>query len=214
MITGTEPEFSVSRGLAWSGRIDEELRQFRAEIQDLVGSSTVERIVANHIDELYHSTVDMLVKPILENAAMPVFDRWRDGEIERLSDINAEMEKEIEKYLHTEEVQEMLIRPITQWLKPVSYELEEMTMPICIRHGVPYRALSLSSFLSISDLKRRRADLGRNIRRNSRSHDLAYGPRSRQGQDGGGRDEHGDPPSYQKTRAQGLLYVPDREDQR
>ena len=153
VITGTEPEFSVSRGLAWSGRIDEELRQFRAEIQDLVGSSTVERIVANHIDELYHSTVDMLVKPILENAAMPVFDRWRDGEIERLSDINAEMEKEIEKYLHTEEVQEMLIRPITQWLKPVSYELEEMTMPICIRHGVPYRALSLSSFLSISDLE-------------------------------------------------------------
>ena len=145
VITGTEPEFSVSRGLAWSGRIDEELRQFRAEIQDLVGSSTVERIVANHIDELYHS--------ILENAAMPVFDRWRDGEIERLSDINAEMEKEIERYLHTEEVQEMLIKPITQWLKPVSYELEEMTMPICIRHGVPYRALSLSSFLSISDLE-------------------------------------------------------------
>lgn len=153
VITGSEPEFSVSRGLAWSGRIDEELRQFRAEIQDLVGSSTVERIVANHIDELYHNTVDMLVKPILENAAMPVFDRWRDGEIERLSDINSEMEKEIEKYLHTEEVQEMLIKPITQWLKPVSYELEEMTMPICIRHGVPYRALSLSSFLSISDLE-------------------------------------------------------------
>lgn len=25
-------------------------------------------------------------------------------------------------------------------------------MPICIRHGVPYRALSLSSYLSISDL--------------------------------------------------------------
>ena len=50
-------------------------------------------------------------------------------------------------------MQEMLIKPITQWLKPVSYELEEMTMPICIRHGVPYRALSLSSFLSISDLE-------------------------------------------------------------
>ena len=152
VITGAEPEFSVSRGLAWSGRIDEELRQFRAEIQDLIGSSTVERIVENHIDELYHSTVDMLVTPILENAAMPVFDRWRGGEIERLSDINAEMEKAIENYLHTEEVQEMLVNPITQWLKPVSYELEEMTMPICIRHGVPYRALSLSSFLSISDL--------------------------------------------------------------
>ena len=152
VITGVEPEFSVSRGLAWSGRIDEELRQFRAEIRELVGSSTVERIVEQHIGELYHRTVDTLVQPILENAAMPVFDRWRSGEIERLSDINKEMEKEIERYLHTEEVQEMLVGPITQWLKPVSYELEEQTIPICIRHGVPYKALSLSSFLSISDL--------------------------------------------------------------
>jgi len=152
VITGAEPEFSVCRGLAWSGRIDEELRQFRAEIKELVSSSVVERIVGAHIEELYRSTVDMLVRPILENAAMPVFDRWREGEIERLSDINKEMEKEIENYLHTQEVQEMLVRPVAQWLKPVSYELEEMTMPICIRHGVPYRALSLSSFLSISDL--------------------------------------------------------------
>ena len=152
VITGAEPEFSVSRGLAWSGRIDEELREFRAEIQDLVTSSTVERIVGEHIDELYRSTVDTLVKPILENAAMPVFDRWREGEIERLSDINGEMEKEIERYLHSREVQEMLVKPITQWLKPISYTLEEQTMPICIRHGVPYRALSLSSYLSISDL--------------------------------------------------------------
>ena len=152
VVTCAEPEFSVCRGLAWSGRIDEELRQFRSEIRELVNSSVVERIVGAHIDELYRSTVDMLVRPILENAAMPVFDRWREGEIERLSDINKEMEKEIEKYLHTQEVQEMLVRPVAQWLKPISYELEEMTMPICIRHGVPYRALSLTSFLSISDL--------------------------------------------------------------
>ena len=152
VITGAEPEFSVCRGLAWSGRIDEELRQFRSEIRELVNSSVVERIVAAHIEELYRGTVDLLVRPILENAAMPVFDRWRDGEIERLSDINSEMEKEIENYLHTDEVQEMLIRPVTQWLKPVSYEIEELTMPICIRHGVPYKALSLTSFLSISDL--------------------------------------------------------------
>ena len=32
VITGAEPEFSVSRGLAWTGRIDEDLREFRKEI--------------------------------------------------------------------------------------------------------------------------------------------------------------------------------------
>ena len=152
VITGAEPEFSVCRGLAWSGRIDEELREFRAEIREMVGSSTVEKIVEKHIDALYRSTVDTLVMPILENAAMPVFDRWRNGEIERLSDINKEMEKEIENYLHTEEVQDLLVKPIMQWLKPVSYAIEEHTMPICIMHGVPYKSLSLSSYLTVSDL--------------------------------------------------------------
>ena len=38
------------------GRIDEELREFRAEIKEMVGSSTVEKIVEKHIDALYRST--------------------------------------------------------------------------------------------------------------------------------------------------------------
>ena len=152
VITGAEPEFSVSRGLAWSGRIDDELRQFRTEVRDLVSSSAVEQIVESRIGDLYRSTVDTMVEPILKNAALPVFDRWREGQIERLSDIDKEMEKEIEAYLHTEEAQKLLVKPIAEWLRPVSYALEEYTMPICIRHGVPYRALSLNSFLNVSDL--------------------------------------------------------------
>ena len=92
-------------------------------------------------------------RPILENAAMPVFDRWRSREIERLSDINkGRWRKRSSATLHTEEVQEMLVGPITQWLKPVSYELEEQTIDLHpARRALP-RALSLSSFLSISDL--------------------------------------------------------------
>ena len=152
VITGAEPEFSVCRGLAWSGRIDEELRQFRAEVRDLVSSTSVERIVESRIGDLYRSTVDAMVEPILKNAALPVFDRWREGEIEKLSDIDREMEREIEMYLHSEEAQKLLVVPITEWLRPVAYELEQYTMPICIRHGVPYKALSLNSFLNVSDL--------------------------------------------------------------
>ena len=35
---------------------------------------------------------------------------------------------------------------------PVAYELEEYTMPICVRHNVPYRALNLTSYLSLSEI--------------------------------------------------------------
>ena len=152
VITGAEPEFSVSRGLAYSGRIDEEVRAFREEVRELVESSIVERIVEEHVEDLFHRTVDTLVEPILRNAAIPVFDRWRSGGIRRLSDIDGEMEREIEAWLHSEEAADLLVKPVTAWLRPVAYRLEEHTMPICVRHNVPYRALSLTSYLSLAEI--------------------------------------------------------------
>ena len=152
VITGAEPEFSVSRGLAYSGRIDEEIRAFRQEVRDLVDSSIVERIVEEHVEDLFHRTVDTLVEPILRNAAIPVFERWRNGEIRRLADIDKEMEREIDAWLHSPDAADLLVKPITTWLRPVAYRLEEHTMPICVRHNVPYRALSLTSYLSLAEI--------------------------------------------------------------
>lgn len=152
VITGAEPEYSVSRGLAYSGRIDEEIRAFRQEVRELVESSVVERIVEEHVEDLFHRTVDTLVEPILRNAAIPVFERWRNGTIRRLSDIDSEMEREIDAWLHSPEAADLLVKPITSWLRPVAYRLEEHTMPICVRHNVPYRALSLTSYLSLAEI--------------------------------------------------------------
>ncbi len=130
VICGSEPEFSVARGLAECGLIDEELRDFKAEIARLIESTAVEDIVEKHIDELYRSTVESIVDPILENVAIPVVDRWREGAIERLEEIDAILEKEIDAYLHSEEGRELLAKCIASWLKKVSYGLEEYTMPI------------------------------------------------------------------------------------
>ncbi len=152
VICGSEPEFSVARGLAECGLIDEELRDFKAEIARLIESTAIEDIVEKHIDELYRSTVESIVDPILENVAIPVIDRWREGAIERLEEIDAILEKEIDAYLHSEEGRELLAKCITSWLKKVSCGLEEYTMPICIRHNVPFTALNLTSYLSLSDI--------------------------------------------------------------
>ncbi|MBR1561495.1 MAG: hypothetical protein IJ646_14775 [Clostridia bacterium] len=152
VITGAEPEFSVARGLAHSGRIDAEMRAFRREVDDLIDSSTVERIVEGRVDDLYRRVVDALVEPLLRQVAVPVFERWRSGDIRRLSDIDGAMQKEIEAWLHSDDAQALLIAPIAEWLKPVAYDVEEKTMPICVRHGIPYRALSLNSYFALSDI--------------------------------------------------------------
>lgn len=152
VVTGRQPQFSVAKGLSYSGRIDEDMRQFRKEVDDLIDSSTVEQIVGKHIGELYRSVVDTMVDPILDSAVMNVFRLWRSGEIPKLADVDARLQVEIEHYLRSDEAQRLLTGVISRWLRPVAYELEDFTMPICVRHNVPFRALNLTSYLSLSDV--------------------------------------------------------------
>lgn len=152
VICGNEPEFSVAKGLAYCGRIDEELREFKADIDQLIASTTVEEIVEDHIDSLYHSTVDAIVEPILEKVAFPIMERWREGSIDHLSDIDGIMEQEIDEYLYSDEGRILMARTVGKWLQSVTYSLEEHTMPICIRHNVPHSALNLNSYLSLADI--------------------------------------------------------------
>ena len=152
VICGSEPEYSVAKGLAECGLIDDELRDFKADVAQLIESSTIEDIVSQHIDELYKSTVDSIVDPILEQVAIPVIDRWRDGSIDRLDEIDAILEQDIDAYLHSDAGRELLGKTVAAWLKKVSYGLEEFTMPICVRHNVPFTALNLTSYLSLSDI--------------------------------------------------------------
>ena len=153
VITSTQPEFSVASGLAWCGKIDDELMQFKEEVSRLVDSSCVEQIVEKHLSQLYQGAVETMVEPILEKVALPICEQWRNGSIEKLSDIDFQMQKEIDAYLHTDEARVLLMKPVTKWLKTVAYELEEYTMPICVNHNVPYSSLSLNSFLSMSDIE-------------------------------------------------------------
>ena len=152
-VVGVQPEFSVCRGLAWTGAVDEELALFRRDIAALVRSDTVESIVDSHIDSLFRSVVDALVEPVLKNAAIPVFLKWRSGGIDRICDIDPEMTEAISAYLHTDEAKKLLAAPIARWLKPVAAALEEKTIPICLEHGVPYTALSLVSGLDASGIE-------------------------------------------------------------
>ena len=152
IITATDPEFSVARGLAYCGRIDEDLREFKEDLDKLVKSNTIEDIVSKHIPQLYRDAVDTLVDPIVAKVALPIFEKWRSGEISRLEETDVILQQDIADFLSKDETRELLAGPITSWLRPVIEELEEHTVPICIKHRIPYTALSLRSYLSVSDI--------------------------------------------------------------
>ncbi|MGX8773884.1 MAG: Hsp70 family protein [Bacillota bacterium] len=152
IITATDPEFSVARGLAYCGRIDEDLREFKEDLDKLVHSNTIEDIVSKHLPQLYRDAVDTLVDPIVSRVALPIFEKWRSGEISKLEDTDVILQQDIASFLEEDATRELLAGPITSWLRPVIEELEEYTVPICIKHRVPYTALSLKSYLSVSDI--------------------------------------------------------------
>ena len=151
IYTDREPEFSVARGLAWCGKIDDELIRFRSDVDQLISSNTVEAIVSGHLNDLYRSALDNLLDPLLEHAVKPVLIDWKDGKIERLKDMESALQERIKLYLYSEEAKACLYQPVTDWLLKISDELEPYTSQICRKYHVPDRSLEISSALSASD---------------------------------------------------------------
>ena len=87
IYTDSEPEFSVARGLAWCGCVDDELARFRAEVDELLRSTLVEDIVSAHLPALYQALLDRLLDPILDRAVKPVLVEWREGKIDTIAEI-------------------------------------------------------------------------------------------------------------------------------
>ena len=147
-----EPEFSVARGLAWCGKIDDELSHFRTDVDELIASNKVEHIVARHLPDLYKAALDNLLDPLLENTVKPVLLDWQSGKIRRLKDMEEILQEKIRVYLYSEDAMKCLYQPVSDWLFLISDELEEYTSEICKRYHVPERSLGISSGLSASDL--------------------------------------------------------------
>ena len=151
IYTDREPEFSVARGLAWCGRIDDELSRFREDVDALISSNMVEILVSGRLGSLYRSVLDSLLDPLLDRAVKPVLLDWRSGKIARLSDMEAALQERIKIYLYSEDAKSALYRPVTDWLMQVSEELEQHTSEICRKYHVPDRSLEISSVLNASD---------------------------------------------------------------
>ena len=147
-----EPEFSVARGLAWCGRIDDELGRFREEVDKLIHSSIVEAIVSAHLPALYQGVLDQLLDPILEHAVWPTLLDWREGKIGTLAETEEVLQEKIKLYLYSQDAKEQLYAPVDDFLREVADELRVHTSEICRTYHVPDHALEISSNLSASDL--------------------------------------------------------------
>ena len=138
-----EPEFSIAKGLAYAGWVDENLRAFRETIAREVTDERVGQIARDALPELTPAVADALVQLVLEEAAIPLMRQWKDGDIDTLDEMNAQMQRRVERVLASPLAEEALAPVLAQWMKGLTARLQAMIDPICDQYNVPREEMRL-----------------------------------------------------------------------
>lgn len=139
-----EPEFSIAKGLAYAGWIDENLRAFRQEIRSEITDARVADIARNALPELLPGVTSALSELVLCEAAIPIARQWKQGEIDTLDEMNRRISERTERVLSSDLCEKALEPVVTQWVKGLSSRLQALVDPICDRHHVPREEMRLS----------------------------------------------------------------------
>lgn len=138
-----EPEFSIAKGLAYAGWIDENMREFRRTVTEEVTDERVAQIAREALPSLIPGVVNALVDLVLEEAAIPIVNQWKDGEIDTLEEMNRRIGDRMERVLSSPLAEEALAPVIALWLNSLTGKLQAMIDPICDRYQVPRKEMKL-----------------------------------------------------------------------
>ncbi len=139
-----EPEFSIAKGLAYAGWVDDNLRAFRAEIEREVTDERVGDIAREAAPELVPSVTNALVELVLKEAAIPIVTQWKRGEIDTLEQMNEQLQRRTERVLASPMAEEALAPILATWAEGLTGKLQAMIDPICDRYSVPRSEMKLS----------------------------------------------------------------------
>ena len=143
VISCPEPEFSIAKGLAYAGWVDENLRAFRQAIQDELTDEKISQMVQKALPGLLPSVADALTELILEEAAIPIAQQWKQGRIATLEEMNRQIASRVERVMQSPMAQEALSPAVTLWLKDLTAQLQAAVDPICDRYQVPRKQMQL-----------------------------------------------------------------------
>ena len=130
VVICSEPEFSIAKGLAYAGWVDENLRAFRKAIREEVTDERVGLVARNALPELIPSVVNALVELTLTEAAIPVVASWKHGDIDTLAHMNEQMQRRVERVLASSMAE--------QALSPHSCQMDEGTGRYPASHDRPH----------------------------------------------------------------------------
>ncbi|MDD3213661.1 MAG: Hsp70 family protein [Eubacteriales bacterium] len=144
VVVCPEPEFSIAKGLAYAGWVDDNLRAFRSAIKAEITGERIAEVARAALPELIPAVTDALVELTLSEAAIPIASEWQRGNIDTLKQMNEQMQRRIERVLASPLAEEALSPILSHWMGGLTGTLQAMVDPICDRYHVPREEMRLN----------------------------------------------------------------------
>lgn len=144
LIMCPEPESSIARGLAYCGRIDENLKVFRQEVSSIARGDILSAQVNSSVHELYEPIAKALYETSVESVVETV-NVWKRGGIATIDDLDTVLTDRISRDFSGDGVKAKLEGAIRNWLDGLMGRLENQLTSLCLRCGVPPEHMSLNN---------------------------------------------------------------------
>ena len=139
-----EPECSIARGLAYAGRVDENLKIFRQEVASIARGERLQSTVCARVHALYQPIACALFE-VARDSALDAVKLWRRGSVKTVKELDALLETRIAEAFSGEEAAEKIRHDLSLWTADLIAQLESGLEALCLRCGVPPEKMALSS---------------------------------------------------------------------
>lgn len=138
-----EPECSIARGLAYAGRVDENLRVFRTEIASLAHGERLRAAVEGRLHTLYAPLAEAIFTAAKESA-MRAVALWKSGAVDTIEALEAQAKREIAEALAGEEAAALTAPVLAAWTQGLFRDLDGELQSLCMRCGVPAERMTFA----------------------------------------------------------------------
>ena len=140
-----EPEYSIAKGLAYAGRVDKQLDDFYAEIDAYFKSGEIPDLVAQSLDWLTVPMASVLSGHIINDVALDTLEKWKEGELTTIDDMEAPIRKGTEKLLKDLDRIEDVKPVVNEWCRRLFMKLQPRIDDICHSHNVDRASMTLNA---------------------------------------------------------------------
>ncbi|MGF1455625.1 MAG: Hsp70 family protein [Alphaproteobacteria bacterium] len=145
-LQSTEPEYTISRGLALAGRIQFKSDGMEAEISALAArGGALDRLVEETLSDLHRRIAHGIASRVTDDVLVPQVEAWNKGQGASINDLTAMIGAQARAWNGSPAARAVIQAAAVGWFEAVVPRIRELTDPIALKYGLRGDDLELST---------------------------------------------------------------------